>query len=147
MKTICLNTIYFSVAFFLGSCQNNEKVTNPICHLIDCANGDIVQLKLLKKQQNLLELDPVPEINFTQNNTILNFDIDTVNKELTLFVTEEEPISISVDDQLLNLSISANFIDGVCCYSMEIYKLKIDNLDICNNTSCNDVVEIQLNKD
>lgn len=128
----------------VSSCSNDEK-SQIDCSVIDCFGGDIIELSFLKNGQNVFELGPSTEIEIIQNNENADFNINTVSNEVTLFLLEDDPITIRIDNQELNMNISSTFVEGECCGGIKIDNLKIDGLIICENETCDGIIQISLN--
>lgn len=141
MKKIIL---YLIILTLVSSCSNNEK-SGIDCSLVDCLGGDIIKLTFFKNGQNIFEIEPNTEIEIIQHNENADFNINTVSNETTLFLLEDDPITIRIDNQELKMEISSTFVEGECCSGIKVDNLKIGNSIICENEECDKIIQININ--
>ncbi|WP_400079234.1 hypothetical protein [Winogradskyella sp. R77965] len=125
----------------IGSCSDDESIN---CSVIGCFGGDIIEVIFLENDQNILTISPETEITMTQNSASLDFYINTMNNQITIFLSAEDPINIVVGGNELNMEISSTFVEGECCGGIKVDSLTIDNLEICNGESCNEVLSVNV---
>ncbi|MGY5353453.1 hypothetical protein [Wenyingzhuangia sp. IMCC45467] len=143
MKQRIINLVLvISLGFFIN-CNNKDNDIN--CSLVNCFAGDIVKLTFLKNDQNIFETEANTEISITQNNKAVDFNLNTETNQVTLFLYDDSPLTLFINDQQLNMEISSTFIESECCSGIEINSLKISNIEICNDKSCNEVLSIEIN--
>ncbi|MDG1685251.1 MAG: hypothetical protein P8H63_04370 [Flavobacteriaceae bacterium] len=141
MKNMILHLI---VLILVSSCSDNEK-SGIDCSVVDCFGGDIIELTFFKNDQNILEIEPNTEIEIIQSNENADFHINTVSNVITLFLLDDDPITIRIDNQELNMEISSTFVEGECCSGIKVDNLKIDGSIICENEECSEIIQIKIN--
>ena len=112
-----IKILYLHLILPLGlfiNCNNNTE-NQSICHLIDCIDGDEIKFIFFKDNQNLLETKPNTEIKIFQNNESRYYNLNTTNNTITLFLSNDSPLTILIDGQQLIMEVSSTFIEGECC--------------------------------
>lgn len=140
MKKIILLLMIFTLVY---SCSDDDNGETD-CSVVFCFGGDIVKLTLFQNGQNIFETEPNPGLTITQNNENVDFNINTVSNEVTLFLIEDDPVTIQIVNQELILEIASTFVEGECCSGIRVDNLKIDDSFICENEECDEVLRINL---
>ena len=135
---------FILIALIAISCSSDDD-NNKDCSLVDCFGGDIIELVFLRNNQNVLETNPSSVITMFQNNEPADFHINTISNQVTIFLIENNPIQISIDNVQLNMEFSTTFVEGECCSGNRVDDITVNNLEICaNDESCDEVLEINI---
>ncbi len=140
MKLIKLSfVLIFTVLIF--SCKDDENGTD--CSLIDCIGGDYIEFEFLKSGKNVLELDSLTEITITQASESILYPITA--KTVRVFVSAYTPLTVEINDILIQIDIESTNIEGGCCGGLEIDQLSIGDNILCEDESCNSIIQVELN--
>lgn len=130
------------------SCSNSDESTNNSgidCNLADISCGDAIRLSFIKNGQGIFDQNPETEVTFLQNNKSLELSISYKANEVTAFLKSDNPITVKVDDQELNLQLSSTSQFSECCGSViVINNITVDGSTVCNDGECDNVIEINL---
>ncbi len=135
--------LYMMILIFVSSCSDSEK-EGIDCALVDCFGADVIQLTFIKSGQNIFEIEAATEVEIIQNDQNLEFTVNNTLNIITIFLLEDDPITIKIDNQELTMEISSTFLESECCSGIKVDSLKIRNSFVCVNEECEEVVQINL---
>lgn len=138
MKKILVIT---TVLILTASCDKKEEVD---CSAISCFGGDIVELEFLRNSQNILETEPSTKILITQNDQTADFSVNTVKNSITIFLYDDEPLKILVEDQELSIEIESVLVEGSCCSGIQVNELTTSGISLCTGETCDEIISINL---
>ena len=138
------NIFYILILTLVSSCSNNQN-SGIDCSLIDCFGGDDIKLTFFENGENIFEFEPNTEIEIIQNNKNADYSINTFSNEVLIYLYEDDPITIRIKNQEFNMKISSTFIDRECCSGIEVDNLIINDLILCEDDECDEVVQININ--
>ena len=137
------NILYLLILTFVSSCSNDQN-SGIDCSLIDCFGGDDVKLTFYENGENIFEIDPNTEIEIIQNNKNADYSINTFSNEVIIYLYDNDPITIRINNQELNMEISSTFIERECCSGIEVDNLTINDLILCEDGECDEVLQINI---
>lgn len=129
------------------SCSNNDESAdeNAVdCSLVDCMGGDSITMAFLKNGDNVLENDPDTEFSITQNNQRVTQSINTIENSVIVALSQDDPLTVNIDNKVFNIQLSSTFIEGECCSGIMINSIAIDGSTVCNDGECDNIIEINL---
>lgn len=135
--------IWLTSIGILTSCSDHNTARID-CSVIDCFGGDILELKFLIGDQNVFISNPNTEILIIQNNDTADYYINTATNVTSLFLYEDDPLTIYVNELEFDLLLTSTFGEGECCSGIQIESVELNGILLCSKEACDELILINI---